>query len=111
MIFVPGGCSGKGAPEWTLQRGCFTDTSIGRRGTKVGSFEGKTILVTGGAMGIGAATVKRLVHEEARVIIADIDEEAAAALLSTLESGKALFQRVDLSDPRSFEAMGREAAS
>ena len=77
----------------------------------MGSFEGKTILVTGGAMGIGAATVKRLVHEEARVIIADIDEEAAAALLSTLESGKALFQRVDLSDPRSIEAMGREAAS
>ncbi|MAG84067.1 hypothetical protein CMK10_07910 [Candidatus Poribacteria bacterium] len=36
-------------------------------------FQGKSVIVTGGASGIGAATVKLFIDEGARVIIADID--------------------------------------
>src|SRR5690554_1012502 len=41
--------------------------------------EGKAAIVTGGAMGIGGATARRLAEEGARVLIADINQEAAEA--------------------------------
>ena len=40
--------------------------------------EGKIAVVTGGAMGIGGATAARLAEEGAKVLIADINQEAAA---------------------------------
>jgi 3-oxoacyl-[acyl-carrier protein] reductase len=40
-------------------------------------FQGKTVLVTGGAKGIGAATAKRFASEGATVVVADFDEAAA----------------------------------
>ena len=40
---------------------------------------GRTAIVTGGARGIGGSTTKRFAEEGARVLIADIDEEAAQA--------------------------------
>ncbi len=40
-------------------------------------FEGQTVLVTGGAKGIGAATAARLASEGAQVVVADFDEAAA----------------------------------
>ena len=46
--------------------------------------QGKAALVTGGASGIGAATVRRFVAEGARVTIADQDEEKGAALADEL---------------------------
>ncbi len=42
-------------------------------------FEGKSALITGGALGIGGATARRLASEGAQVFIADIDDDAAAA--------------------------------
>ena len=71
-------------------------------------FEDKAILITGGAMGIGAATAKRLAQEGAFVILADHDEEAAKAMEKNILSsgGQAYFQFVDLSEPRSIEEMG-----
>ena len=39
----------------------------------MGEFDGKLAIVTGGASGIGAATVARLRDDGARVVAADID--------------------------------------
>jgi 3-oxoacyl-[acyl-carrier protein] reductase len=40
-------------------------------------FEGKTVLVTGGARGIGGATARRFASEGATVVVADFDEAGA----------------------------------
>ncbi|MFM7065283.1 MAG: SDR family oxidoreductase, partial [Gammaproteobacteria bacterium] len=46
--------------------------------------EGKTCIVTGGASGIGEATVRRFVKEGARVLIADRNLPAAETLAADL---------------------------
>jgi len=71
---------------------------------------GKTIVVTGGAMGIGAATVRRLATEGARVIIVDCDDKAAEETVRQVsESGGLVeFQHTDLADPNSIAGMGKE---
>lgn len=75
-------------------------------------FEEKTILITGGAMGIGAATAKRLAKEGASVIIADCNEEAGKITVKSVEDtgGQAYFQYVELSEPESIEKMGEEVS-
>ncbi|MBD3184822.1 SDR family oxidoreductase [Candidatus Poribacteria bacterium] len=73
-------------------------------------FKDKTILVTGGAMGIGSATVKRLAHEGANVIMADIDEAAANERIKEIGSKRVFYQFVDLSKPDSITKMGQEVA-
>ncbi|TAM66217.1 MAG: SDR family oxidoreductase [Microbacteriaceae bacterium] len=49
-------------------------------------FNAKCVLVTGGASGIGAATVSRFLGEGARVAIADTNLEAASQLASNLNA-------------------------
>jgi 2-hydroxycyclohexanecarboxyl-CoA dehydrogenase len=47
--------------------------------------EGRTVLVTGGAGGIGAATVRRLAAEGARVAVGDLDAAAAHAVAGEID--------------------------
>jgi NAD(P)-dependent dehydrogenase (short-subunit alcohol dehydrogenase family) len=51
-----------------------------------GSFEGKVVIVTGGASGIGRATALRLAAEGARVCIADVNAEATSAVVAEIEA-------------------------
>ena len=49
----------------------------------VGRFAGRVVLVTGGARGIGEATVRRFAAEGASVVLVDINEEGAAAVAAS----------------------------
>ena len=67
--------------------------------------EGKVAIITGGARGIGYAYAARFVDEGARVVIADLDDEAGAMAAAALsERGEALFVRTDVSLPASADA-------
>jgi meso-butanediol dehydrogenase / (S,S)-butanediol dehydrogenase / diacetyl reductase len=72
-------------------------------------FDGKTAVVTGGASGIGAATVRLFVEEGANVVIADIDEKGGAQLAGEL-GAKVVFSRTDVSDPEAVESLVKFAA-
>lgn len=63
---------------------------------------GKTILVTGGARGIGELTVRRLVDEGATVCVFDIATEALSALAGRLPQVVAV--PVDVSDADAVES-------
>ncbi|MES3021749.1 MAG: SDR family NAD(P)-dependent oxidoreductase [Pseudomonadota bacterium] len=62
--------------------------------------QGKSALVTGGASGLGAATVRQLVRGGAKVAILDVNFEAAAALAA--ETG-ALALACDITDSASVQ--------
>lgn len=64
--------------------------------TASGEVAGKVAIVTGGANGIGRATVERFVAEGASVVIADRDEAAGTALASELGDA-ATFHPTDVS--------------
>ena len=65
---------------------------------------GAVAFVTGGASGLGAATVRRLSSGGAKVVIADRDEERGQALASELGPDRATFAKVDVTDAATVEA-------
>ena len=69
------------------------------------SLQGKTALVTGGARGIGLATVQRLMREGARCVIWDRDPVAIDAAKAKLaDAGEVTSDIVELAKPESVEA-------
>jgi 3-oxoacyl-[acyl-carrier protein] reductase len=68
--------------------------------------KGKTAIVTGGASGFGAGIVRKFAAEGARVMIADINGEAAATLAKELGAKSV---EVDVSRDESVNAMAAAA--
>ncbi len=74
---------------------------------------GKVAIITGGASGIGRATVQKFAREGASVLVADINLDAATAFVAELEAGgfegRFAATRVDVSDYAQMQAMVQTA--
>ncbi|MDX2358172.1 SDR family oxidoreductase [Dietzia sp. PP-33] len=72
----------------------------------MGRFDGKSVIVTGAAGGIGEEYAKALASEGAKVVVADVSdtegERVAADIVAA--GGEAFFQHTDVSDPESANA-------
>ena len=71
---------------------------------------GKTAIITGGASGFGAGIVQKFVAEGARVMIADINGDAAAEMASQI-GDQAIAQATDVASGASVQAMADAALS
>ena len=70
------------------------------------SLREQCVFITGGATGIGAALVKAFTQQGARVAFVDIDVDAAASLVATVEKqqdAKPWFQAVDVTDAHALQ--------
>jgi NAD(P)-dependent dehydrogenase (short-subunit alcohol dehydrogenase family) len=70
--------------------------------------DGRVAVVTGGARGIGYATASRLIEAGARVVVADLDGQAARAVAARLGEA-ALEAHVDVADEGSVRALAQTA--
>jgi 3(or 17)beta-hydroxysteroid dehydrogenase len=69
-----------------------------------GDFQDKVVLVTGGASGIGAETVRQFLGEGAYVLIADVDDDAGNALCAELQPAERVaFCHLDVSKEDSWQ--------
>jgi len=70
-------------------------------------FDNKVAVVTGGASGIGRASVREFARHGVAVVIADLSEEAGAALVAEIagQGGRATFIRTDVGQEAEVERM------
>jgi 3alpha(or 20beta)-hydroxysteroid dehydrogenase len=72
--------------------------------TTAGRLADKVAVVTGAARGIGEATARRFVAEGARVVIADLRDDAGSALAAELGE-HAEFEHLDVTDERGWSEL------
>ncbi len=70
----------------------------------MGRLEDKIAIITGAGQGIGLAYAQRFLAEGAKVVVAEVVEDRAAAAMEELEGkGDAIFVKTDISDPESAQ--------
>jgi NAD(P)-dependent dehydrogenase (short-subunit alcohol dehydrogenase family) len=62
----------------------------------MGQFDGKVVIVTGGALGIGRAAALAFAAEGASVTVADVNEAAGSRTVGEMPAGKGLLVRADV---------------
>ena len=75
----------------------------------MGRLEGKVAIITGGASGIGEASVRLFVSEGASVVIADIQDEKGMRLATKL--GNAIYQHTDVTTEDDVRKLVEKAVS
>jgi NAD(P)-dependent dehydrogenase (short-subunit alcohol dehydrogenase family) len=76
------------------------------------NFDGRTVLITGAATGIGRATALAFAAARAAVLIGDVDPRAEDTVREIIASGgKAVFQKTDVSDSAQVQALVARAVS
>ena len=76
-------------------------------------FEGKVALVTGAASGIGLAIAQSFAQEKAKVVLADVQEEAGERAAEEIRKagGEAVFVRTDVSQEQEVKALVEKTVS
>jgi meso-butanediol dehydrogenase/(S,S)-butanediol dehydrogenase/diacetyl reductase len=77
----------------------------------MGRVRGRVIIVTGGAGGIGAAACRALAAEGGKIVVADLDSDAARKVAEAIgeQGGSAVSVGVDVTDRSQVQAMIRTA--
>ncbi len=96
---APGRCAGR--RHCSILRGGSTNDSTG--GMHDMRLQGKVAIVTGGARGMGEATVRIMVEEGATVLIGDVLDEPGEALAAEL-GDNAVFQHLDVTCQADWQA-------
>ncbi len=78
--------------------------------SKLYDFSDKTVVVTGGAMGIGYAMVERFHEAGANVVVADVDEKTGQPKVDQL-GDKALFVKTDVSQEEEVNNLIKQAVN
>src|SRR4051812_38046298 len=73
-----------------------------------GSLAGQIAFITGGGSGLGAAFARRLAVDGARIVVADISAQAAAAVAEEVDGDTAVF---DVCDSAAFDTAVDAAAA
>lgn len=80
-----------------------------------GRLNGRVVIITGGAQGFGAGVADEMFAAGANIVIADLNEalgqEKAAGLNASSDTNKAIFAKVDVSNPESVEEMVLETVN
>ena len=78
----------------------------------MGRLDGKVCVITGAGSGIGQASARLFAHEGARVVVSDVDLEAARTTAAGIEQtgGQAFAEQVDVTDQAQTEALAERVA-
>src|SRR5438105_6793597 len=78
----------------------------------MGRLDGKVCVITGAGSGIGQASARLFAREGARVVVSDVDLDAARATAAEIEKtgGQAVAEQVDVTDQAQTEALAERVA-
>jgi NAD(P)-dependent dehydrogenase (short-subunit alcohol dehydrogenase family) len=101
----PGQSTTEEAHPMSQSTSTATSTSTSTATDTAQRLAGRVAVITGGASGIGLASVRRLAREGARVVVADICDERLGTDVAAEVNG--LFVRTDVTDDGSVQALYR----